>query len=175
MTVFQTVRQQILLILVVLLCSGCDFYPNGMTEYSDYIPLSDSVGILSRTNGQVPSLVLAQKFGVDLLVDERIIGSWYFQDSNYPNIVLSNDGIGSLTIPSLFTKSGNFQWISHNVIIITFLDGSYAAVKFEMITDDIAYVIIGLENMEQYVITIGQKQRNIQQLTKVESTSLINY
>lgn len=139
-----------------------------MSEYSDYFSLTDNIGILSKLKGQAPDLVLAQRLGIKLLIDERILGSWFLQDSNTPNIILSKDGSASIAVSSTSMKNGQYQWVTHNIMLITLTDGEWLMIRFDLVQDDIAIISITPQGSEDSYIVIGQKQSVKYELAAME-------
>lgn len=157
-------------VVLLILISGCTYYPHGLKEYSDYVPIAgnENVGLLSKTKGEAPEMVFLQRLGIELLVDERILDTWYLDDSSSPNIILSNDGTGSATVTFASTKNGKFQWVTGNILIILYEDGTYNLLRFDLLDDNTAIIMIGFDYTEDNVFAFGYKQQLDFQNTSLE-------
>lgn len=161
-----------LIFSIIVLTTGCTYYPYGMSEYSDYVEMMPNVGILARTEGRAPILVLSQQYGIQLLIDERILGSWLLQGSNVPNISLSSDGTATTTTPSLFTRNGQFLWMTGNIILIEYDDGTYDMMRFDMMGNDVALINIwphdSAEGFSVFAVKVGADESTDSRLASLQ-------
>lgn len=149
-------RKYLPVLLVSLFISACTIYPNGASSYPKYVPLTDCCGIIAGTHDRNPEFVVSNTIGITMLTDQRIIGTWSFQDG-VNSVILSRDGTATTTTPSLLTRSGRWIWAAGNVLLIMYTNGQYDILKYEMISNDLAIVSILTESSNTPVVFLGVK------------------
>ena len=123
---------------MAFLLSGCTHYPNGVAEYADYVYIQPGIGIIpSYPNIQDrPRLILGESIGIDLLVDERVYGTWVSSNST---IVLSRSGTAQISLDHFTSwKSGTIQMVLHDIIIVYLGNGQFLVMRVSMLEDNLA-------------------------------------
>lgn len=153
-----------ILIILTVVMSACTFYPEGVSHLPNYIPFGDCCGVLMQPDAQSPKFVVSNQYGINMLVDERIIGQWSFQEG-VNNVVLSSDGTATTTTPSFVTRNGLWSWASGNVIVIMYIEGGYDIMRFDLLDDENAVVTIfshdSSEPIAFFAVKNGLKGRSL--------------
>jgi len=129
------------LIVALLLC-GCTHYPNGVKEYSDYVEIYPGLGIMPSYPDvqEKPRLVLGEYIGINLLVDERVYGTW---TSNDITIILSKDGTAQISLDYHASwKNGTISMVLHDTIIVYLENNRFLVIRIIMLENNLALVEI---------------------------------
>lgn len=144
------------LVALCLLLTSCNFYPHGMSEYSDYIAIRDNLGILMHTEGKAPEMVLSQTVGIEMLVDNRIYGSWSLTE-DVESFIIQEDGTFIFIAPSGEKSIETFMWSSGNVFSIIYDDGAFDIFRFDMLDANWAYITIYTSDSNEPLVFIAQR------------------
>lgn len=130
------------LLASLLVLTACTVTPNGVSSDPNFIPLTDSVGIIiSGDHIQKPQFTFGEYFSIPMIVDERIVGSWSFTQGMV-NVALSSDGTATTTTPSYNTRSGKWLWMAGNIIGILYTNGQFEIMRFDNLEENLWMVTI---------------------------------
>lgn len=145
--------------LILFLCCGCAYYPSGMKEYADYIEFNKGFGVLPSFPGvyENPRLVLNESIGIDLILDERVFGTW--QSLNQQEIfTISRSGTAQVRMEnSTSWRSGMTQMVLHNIIIVYLSPSEFLILKISILNEDTAIFEIVSYNSDVIRISIFKK------------------
>lgn len=130
------------LLASLFVLTACTIAPNGVSSDPNFVPLTDSVGIIiSDDHIQKPQFTFGEHFSVPMIVDERIVGSWSFTQGMV-NVALLSDGTATTTTPSYNTRSGRWLWMAGNIIGILYTNGQFEIMRFDNVEQELWMVTI---------------------------------